>query len=97
MHIGNFEKESKTECVFFPAPGHFKPPTLPPLSTDSHQLPVAFQLKQESSKQKQKRLDALHDVATETMPIKIGDLGIITFTEHFKYLGGYCSSSLKDN
>ena len=30
------------------------------------------------------------------MPIKIVDLGIITFTKHFKYLGGYCSYSLKD-
>ena len=31
------------------------------------------------------------------MPIKIGDLGIITFTKHFKYLGGYCYYSLKDD
>ena len=31
------------------------------------------------------------------MPIKIGDLGIITFTRYFKYLGGYCSYSLKDD
>ena len=26
-----------------------------------------------------------------------GRLGIITFTKHFKYLGGYCSYSLKDD
>ena len=31
------------------------------------------------------------------MPIKIGNLGIITFTRHFKYLGGYCSYSLKND
>ena len=31
------------------------------------------------------------------MPVKIGDLGEITFTKHFKYLGGYCSYSLKDH
>jgi len=29
MHIGSDSKTSKTECVFFPAPGHFKLPTLP--------------------------------------------------------------------
>ena len=31
------------------------------------------------------------------MPVKIGDLGIITFTKYFKYLGGYCYYSLKDD
>ena len=36
MHIGLAEKASKTECVFFPAPGHWKSPALPPLSTDPH-------------------------------------------------------------
>ena len=29
MHIGSSSKPYKTECVFFPAPGHFKLPTLP--------------------------------------------------------------------
>ena len=32
MHIGTTEKASKTECVFFPAPGHFDPPAIPQLS-----------------------------------------------------------------
>ena len=97
IHIGTLKKESKTECVFFPAPGHFKPPTLPPSPTYYHQLPVTLQPKQESAKKNQKRRDALYDVAPETMPIKIGDLGIITFTKHFKYMGGYYSYSLKDD
>ena len=39
----------------------------------------------------------MYDGASETMPVKIGDLGIVTFTKHFKYLGGYCSYSLKDD
>ena len=30
-------------------------------------------------------------------PVEIGDLGVITFTKHVKYLGGYCSYSLKDD
>ena len=29
MHVGNANKTSKTECVFSPAPGYFKPPLLP--------------------------------------------------------------------
>ena len=97
MHIGTTEKASKTECVFFPAPGHFKPPALSQSSTDSHLTPVTIQPTRESSEQKQKRQDALYDGASEKKPVKIGDLGIITFTKHFKYLGGYCSYSLKDD
>ena len=97
MHIGTAEKASKTECVFFPAPGHWKPPTLLPSMTDPHLLPITLQPKQESAEQKQKRQDALYDDTLETMPVKIGDLSVITFTKHFKYLGGYCSYFLKVN
>ena len=96
MHIGTTEKASKTEFVFFPAPGHFDPPAIPQSSTEVQLTPATTQPKQENAEQKQKRQDALYDGASETMPIKIWDLGIITFTRHFKYLGGYCSYSLKD-
>ena len=97
MHIGTTEKASKTECVFFPAPGHFNPPALPQSSTDVQLTPVTTQPTKENAEQKQKRQYALYDGASVTTPIKIGDLGIITFTRNFKYLGGYCSYSLKDD
>ena len=96
-HIGTTEKASKTECVFFPAPGHFDPPAIPQSSTEVQLTPATTQPTQENAEQKQKRQDALYNGASETMPIKIGDLSIITFTRHFKYLGGYCSYSLKDD
>ena len=59
MHIGTTEKASKTECVFFPAPGHFKPLLLSQSSTDFQLTPVSIQPTQESAKQKQKLQDAL--------------------------------------
>ena len=65
--------------------------------TEFQLTPVTTQPTQENDEQKQKRQDALYSGASETMPIKIGDLGIITFTRHFKYLVGYCSYSLKDD
>ena len=97
MPIGTTEKASKNECVFFPDPGHFKPPALSQLSTDSQLTTATILPTQESAEKKQKRQDALYDGASEKKPVKIGDLGIITFTKHFKYLGGYCSYSLKDD
>ena len=60
-------------------------------------MPVTLQPTQESAEQNQKHHDALYDAALETMPINIGDLGIITFTKHFKYLRGYCFYSLKED
>ena len=96
MHVGTKSKKSKTECVFFPAPGHFKlltlPPTAPP--ADSSSLPVIPKLKKENEETKQKRQDQRYDDAEETRPIRVGETGIITFTRDFKYLGSYISYSL---
>ena len=39
----------------------------------------------------------MYDEAEETKQIPIGELGFITFTKHFKYLGGYISYSLCDD
>ena len=99
MHVGNADKASKTECVFFPAPGHFKPPPLPPsaLPTDQSALPVTLKPKQESEEQKRRQHDSLYDAAQETSAVEIGDHGIITFTKDFKYLGGYISYSFLDD
>ena len=54
MHVGNADKALKTDCVFFPAPGHFKPTPLPSfkLPTDPYALPVTLKPKQESEEQK---------------------------------------------
>ena len=99
MHIGTPSKDSKTECVFFPPPGHFKPSALPPSTPpmDPSQLPVTSKPKQESEEQKRKRHDTLYNAAPETALINIGEHGHITFTKHFKYLGSYFSYSLNDN
>ena len=98
MHIGYNSKLSKTECVFFPAPGHFKLPAL--LSTSlppdpSSSLTIFPKLKQESEETKRKRHDSLYDEAEEMKRIPIGELGCITFTKHFNYLGGYIYYSLR--
>ena len=39
----------------------------------------------------------MYDEAEETKRIPIGELGCITSTKHFKYLGGYISYSLRDD
>jgi len=53
MHIGSGSKTSRTECGFFPAPGHFKLPALPyttPPPGPSSSLPISPKLKQESKR-----------------------------------------------
>ena len=99
MHVGNADKTLKTECVFFPAPGHFKPPPPPSftLSTDPSAFPVNLKPKQESEERKRRRHNSIYDTTQETSHVEIGDRGIITFTKHFQYLGGYISYSLHDD
>ena len=98
MHVGSKSKPSKTECVFFPAPGHFKILTLPttaiPTYSSFSRLEIPKQ-KKENEETKQKRNDQKYEDAEETKPIRIGETGIITFTRHFKYLGSYISYLLK--
>ena len=64
---------------------------------DPSQLTVISKPKEESEEQKRKRHGTLYDAAPETALINIGEQGHITFTKHFKYLGSYCSYSLKDD
>ena len=75
MHIGSSSKPSKTECVFFPAPGHFKLPTLPspdlPLDPLSSLL-IVPKPKKESEESRWKRQDKWYDEAEETKQIPIG-------------------------
>ena len=99
MHVGSKSKPSKTECVSFPAPGHFKILTLPsttiPTDSSSSHLAITKQ-KKENKETRQKRKDQKYEDAEETKPIRIGETGIITFTRHFRYLRSYISYSIKD-
>ena len=52
MHVGNKDKASKTEAVFFPPPGFFKLPSIPPSETSAAALPLATKPKQEHESKK---------------------------------------------
>ena len=50
MHVDSATKASKTEAVFFPAPGFFKILSLPPSEASSSSLPLTENPKKESKK-----------------------------------------------
>ena len=52
---------------------------------------------EEHKKEEDQGFLLIYDNAQETSDVKIGDRGIINFTKHFKYLGGYISYSLQDD
>ena len=97
MHVGSETKASETEAVFFPAPGFFKLPILPPSEASSSSLPIVEKPKQENEVTKRAREDRCYDNLQETKPIILPDGGIITFCKHFKYLGNFISYSLRDD
>ena len=97
MHVGSATKASKTEAVFFPAPGFFKLPPLPPSEDSSSTLPLVTKPKQENDITKRAREDKSYDELQETQPVILPDGGIITFCRHFKYLGNFISYSLRDD
>ena len=94
MHVGSAAKASKTEAIFFPAPGFFKLLPLPPSEASSFSLPLTTKPKQESEKIRRSREDKCYDNIQETQPIVLPDSGIITFCQHFKYLGNFIIYSL---
>ena len=66
MKIGSKSKPSKTECVFFPALGHFKLPKPTPtalLTYYSSSLPVIQKQKKENSGTSKKRHDKMYNNA----------------------------------
>ena len=97
MHVGSATKASKTEAVFFPAPGFFKLLSLPPSEASSSSLPLNANPKNESDKSRRSREDISYDNIQETQPIVLTDGGIITFCQHFKYLGNFITYSLRDD
>ena len=97
MHVGNATKASKTEAVFFPAPGFFKLLPLPPSKASSFSLPLTTNPKQESKKSRRSREDKCYDNTQETQTIVLPDGGIITFCQHFNYLGNFIAYSLLDD
>ena len=94
MHVGSATKSSKTEAILFPAPGLFKLLPLPPSEAPSSSLKLASKLKRESEKSRRSREDKCYDNIQETQPIVLPDGGIITFCQHFKYLGNFITYSL---
>ena len=97
MHVGSATKASKTEAVFFPAPGFLKTPPLPTSKSSSYSLPLTANPKQESKKSRRSREDKCYENIQETQPIVLPDSGIITFCQHFKYLGNFIMYSLRDD
>ena len=96
-HIGNKNKPSKTECVFFPTPGYFTLPTLPNSDASTTTSPyITVKVKQENEKQKLQREDKQYDNSPDTAIIKFKE-GNFTFTRHFKYLGSYISYNLRND
>ena len=98
MHIGNKNKPSKTECVFFPKPGFFKPPPAlpPPNSPTNSSLVVKTKKRTESEKKKREREDLQYENSDETKIVMVEN-GFVTFTRHFKYLGSHISYNLTDD
>jgi len=96
-HVGNTKKGSKTECIFFPPPGFFKVPTLPPPLLDPQLQPLATKPTQEIDQARRKQEDTMYDATRAPGIIHAGDDGIVTFTKHFKYLGSFISYSLCDD
>ena len=94
MQVGSATKASKTEAVFFPAPGFFKILPLPPSEASYFSIPLTKKPKQESEKTRRSREDKCYDNIQETQPIVLPDGGIITFCQHFKYLGNFITYSL---
>ena len=97
MHVGSTTNASKTEAVFFPAPGFFKLLPLTPYKASSSSLPLTTKPKKESEKSRRSREDKCYDNIQETQTIVLPDGGIITFFQHFKYLGNFIMYSLRDD
>ena len=97
MHVSSATKASKSEAVFFPSPGFFKLLPLPLSEASSFSLPLTTKPKQESEKSRRSRENKCYDNIHETQPIVLPDGGIITFCQHFKYLGNFITYSLQDN
>ena len=95
MHVGSATKASKTEAVFFPAPGFFKLLPVPPSEVSSSSLTLTTKPKKESEKSRRSSEDKCYDNIQETHPIVLPDGGIINFCQHFKYLGNFITYSLR--
>ena len=108
MHIGRGSKTSKTECIYFPPPGHFPEPTSTSTTLTSTQTSISSyhqpnplsttssKKTQENALVKRKRENEEYDKCEETNDVKVSD-GVITFTQHFKYLGSWLSYWLGDD
>ena len=90
MHIGHVPKPYKTECVLFPPPILFKPPSHSYPAVDIESFKVTTPANKYNNLKKRQREEKAHDEANETNIITVSD-GFVTFTNHFRYRGNFLS------
>ena len=96
MHISRGPEPPKTECIFFPPPGFFKPSSHSSPAVDINSSRITIPVKKKNEKQKRQREDKAYDEANETNNITVSDR-FVTFTKHFIYLGSFVSYNLRDD
>ena len=93
-------KESKTECIFFPSPGHFKQLAIDNrLSKQQLLLLSDDNIGDGDDDKKDERISLeqmLYNLSPETAEVPMKD-GFVTYTENFKYLGSWISFTLRDD
>ncbi|KAL7546562.1 hypothetical protein ACHAWF_009889 [Thalassiosira exigua] len=92
-------KASKTECVFFPAPGYFKRQAIgfDVSESDVRLLTEEGEKCSESKRTARTKLeDKLYDESSKTKEVQMVD-GFITYCRHFKYLGSWITYNLRDD
>ena len=95
MHISRGPEPPKTECIFFPPPGFFKPSSHSNPAVDINSYQVTITEKKYNDKQKRQWEDKSYDEANETNSIPISD-GFVTSTKHSIYLGSFVSYNFCD-
>jgi hypothetical protein len=93
-------KESKTECIFFPSPGHFKQLAIDN-GLSSQQLLILSDdnIENNDDNKRDERTSIkqlLYNSSPKTTEVPMKD-GFVTYTETFKYLGSWLSFTRRDD
>ena len=97
MHIGKGKEASKTKCVFFPPPGFLiQKLNLSTKNNKRKRKMLAMNTKQESHESRYIKEETTYDSLLETRLVIVKD-GLVTFSQHFKYLGSWISFSLRED
>ncbi|KAL7549376.1 hypothetical protein ACHAWF_012644 [Thalassiosira exigua] len=90
-------KASKTECVFFPAPGYFKQRAIESGASEEEILLLSNTAESQAECPASSKLeDKLYDECNETDDIQVTG-GFVSYCKHFKYLGSWLSYNLRDD